>query len=141
LSIRVAVSGTHRHDGPDQRVAGVYVRRVLKQEGRTDATISLVFVGSRMIRRLNRRFLRHDYVTDVLAFPLGDGEELEGEIYVNVDRAKSQAASFGVSPAEEIGRLIIHGTLHLAGYDDGNPRAARRMKEAEDLHVRHWFEK
>jgi rRNA maturation RNase YbeY len=92
-----------------------------------------------LIRSLNRRFLRHDSSTDVLAFPLGDQDVLEGEIYVNLDRARNQAARYRVSFAEELARLIIHGTLHLAGYDDSGTSAARRMKRIEDQYVNHWF--
>ena len=108
---------------------------VLQHESVQSIQLSVVFVGSRFIRRVNRTFLHHDYVTDVIAFPLGDGAQSsgEGEIYVNLDRAKSQAREYGVSFAEETRRLLIHGTLHLLGYDDSGAREKARMTRREDL--------
>jgi len=141
LSIRVIVTNNHRRYRPDRRKAAQYIRDVLKGEGEGKALISVVFVGSSLIRTLNRQFLHHDHVTDVLAFPLGNAEMMEGEIYVNLDRAHSQAALYRVPAAEEVARLIIHGALHLAGYNDTKRAAALRMKKAEDHYVNHWFTK
>jgi rRNA maturation RNase YbeY len=107
---------------------------VLKLEAVRDIELSVVFVGSRFIRRVNKKFLDHDYTTDVIAFPLGEGNgsPLEGELYINLDRAKSQARAYGVTRAEEIRRLLIHGTLHLLGYDDTRPRTRAKMSRRED---------
>jgi probable rRNA maturation factor len=96
-----------------------------------------VFVDDRMSRRLNRRFLGHDRPTDVIAFPLGEESNLEGEIYVNLEKARRQARTYHVSSANETARLIIHGTLHLLGYDDRTRGKARRMKAREDFLVSH----
>lgn len=92
----------------------------------------MVFVGSRRCRRLNRDWLGHDEVTDVISFPLGEAERVEGEVYVNLDRARTQSRAYGVPEREEVARLVAHGVLHLAGYDDRTVREARRMREAED---------
>lgn len=113
------------------------IQNVLKYESVRSFRLSVVFVGSRTIRGINRRFLRHDYVTDVIVFPLGDSKEpgAEAEIYVNLDRAKSQAREYGVTFADEIRRLLIHGTLHLLGYSDASPRQKAKMTRREDLHL------
>lgn len=95
-----------------------------------------MFVGSRKIRGINKLFLQHDYVTDVLAFPLQDGLGFDGELYVNLDRARSQAKQYGVGFTEETRRLLIHGTLHLAGYSDGTGREKARMVEREEHYLR-----
>jgi rRNA maturation RNase YbeY len=110
------------------------IRCVLRHESVPATELSVVFVGSRFIRRVNREFLRHDYITDVIAFPLREGAEspVEGELYINLDRARSQARSFGVSFAEEMRRLLIHGTLHLLGYTDSTPRTRAAMTRRED---------
>jgi probable rRNA maturation factor len=84
-------------------------------------------------------YLNHDFVTDVLSFPLESGRLLEGEIYVNLDRARAQAGEYGVSQANEIARLVIHGTLHLVGFDDTTAQKAKVMKVQEDRHVHYWF--
>lgn len=110
------------------------VRCVLKHESVRSIDLSIIFVGSRFIRQINRRFLRHDYVTDVIAFPLGADQRgiEEGEIYVNLDRARSQAREYGASILQETRRLLIHGTLHLLGYSDSTPRNKRIMSKREE---------
>jgi rRNA maturation RNase YbeY len=117
------------------------VLRVLRKEGRRRARLSVVLAGSRYIKTLNRTYLRHDDVTDVMSFCLESGKNLEGEIYVNIDRARQQARHYKVGVSDEIVRLAAHGTLHLVGYDDGTPREARRMRAREDEHVAYWKRK
>ena len=111
------------------------IQSVLQYESVRSFQVSVVFVGSRFIRRINRRYLHHDYVTDVIAFPLGEGKRnpLEGEIYVNLDRARSQAREYKVPFSEEIRRLLIHGTLHLLGYTDSTSRTKTKMTQRENL--------
>ena len=107
---------------------------VLKLEAVRRFELSVVFVGNRYIRRVNKKFLQHDYTTDVISFPLGeDGSSpLEGELYINLDRARSQAKTYGVTFAEETRRLLIHGALHLLGYKDYTPRTKAVMTRRED---------
>jgi probable rRNA maturation factor len=111
------------------------IQSVLQYESVRSFQVSVVFVGSRFIRRINRRYLQHDYVTDVIAFPLGEGKgsPLEGEMYVNLDRAKSQAREFKVPIAEETRRLLIHGTLHLLGYTDSTSGTKAKMTQRENV--------
>ena len=113
------------------------IQSVLKDESAHSLRLSVVFVGSRTIRAMNRRFLGHDYVTDVLAFPLGEEQEpgAQAELYINLDRAKSQARDYRVTFADETRRLLIHGTLHLLGYSDASPREKTRMTRREDFHL------
>ncbi len=70
-----------------------------------------------------------------MSFPLEERGPVEGEIYVNLDKAARQARTYRVSLANETARLVIHGTLHLLGYDDLRAGPAKRMKQREDLYV------
>jgi rRNA maturation RNase YbeY len=97
--------------------------------------MTIVFVTSRRSRLLNREFLQHDYVTDVISFPLERRPRIEGEIYVNLDRAREQARRYGIGFANEILRLVVHGTLHLLGYDDATARAAKTMSKRQEGYV------
>ncbi len=90
-------------------------------------------MNNRFMRRINRKFLRHNESTDVIAFPLQDGIGLDGELYVNLDRAKDQARGAGVSYREEVLRLLIHGTLHLLGYRDTTKALKMKMTRKEDM--------
>jgi probable rRNA maturation factor len=113
------------------------IQSVLKDESAPSFRLSVVFVGSRTIRTMNRRFLGHDYVTDVIAFPLGEDDEpgAQAEVYVNLDRAKSQAREYGVTFAEETRRLLIHGALHVMGYSDATPGTKAAMTRRENEHL------
>jgi rRNA maturation RNase YbeY len=133
--IDVAVFNAH----PAHRIrrGGVIalVRRVAKGERRRRAAVSVVFVGNRASARMNSRFLGHRGGTDVISFPLGEGRMIEGEVYVNLDRARIQAREYGVGFADEVCRLVVHGTLHLFGYDDRTVALERHMKRREDRYV------
>jgi rRNA maturation RNase YbeY len=137
--IRVQVINGHRRYHMGRRRLAGYARRVLRERRVERADLRIVCIDSRYARTLNRAFLGHDYVTDVISFPLEGGTRLEGEIYVNLDRARSQARDYGISFANEVARLVIHGTLHLLGYDDRRMRDAKRMRTREDAHIQFWF--
>jgi probable rRNA maturation factor len=92
----------------------------------------VLLVGDRAIRRLNRAYLNRDHPTDVLAFPQPrglplPGPHLLGDVVISVDTAARQAKAHGHSLSEELALLLIHGLLHLLGYDDSTPATRRRM--------------
>ncbi len=136
MSAAVTVINAHRrYRIPKKRIAR-YVQRVI---GKKKANITVIFIDSRYSKAINRRYLNHNFTTDVISFALESTPVLEGEIYVNLDRAKMQAREYGVSFSNEAARLVIHGALHLIGYDDTTTRKRRVMKNIEDMHVQHWF--
>lgn len=98
------------------------------------AQIGIIYVDDNEIHRLNKEFLNHDYTTDVITFPL-DEESIEGEIYISVDTAKSQADDYAVSLTNELLRLAIHGTLHLIGYDDASDEDREKMHQLENKYM------
>ncbi|HEX9936267.1 MAG TPA: rRNA maturation RNase YbeY [Longimicrobium sp.] len=101
------------------------VRHVLVEEGVEEAEISVALVGDGEITALNADYLEHEGPTDVISFALHEaGEPPLGDVYVGVDQALRQAADFGATPAEEVLRLAMHGTLHVLGYD--HPEGADR---------------
>jgi len=130
------------NDHPGRRVRHEDVRRtaaaVVRTEGRRHADLRLVFTNDTRMRTLNTRWLGHRRTTDVLTFPFEDrsAEMLEGEIYVNLDQARRQAARERVSERSEISRLVIHGVLHLLGYDDASPSQKKVMSGKEDEYLR-----
>lgn len=104
------------------------VAEVLRGE-RKRAIVSITFVGTAVMRRMNREFKEHDWPTDVLTFPLpGPDGALVGDIYICGAVAARQAAKLKISKREELARLVVHGVLHLLGYD--HPEDARREKAA-----------
>ncbi len=110
-------------------------RKVLEYEkGQSEGVYSIVLADDSTMRALNSRFLHRDRTTDVLSFSMEDREGVMGETYVCVDRAYAQAEEYRVSVEEELGRLVIHGILHLLGYEDGKEPCAAMMKEKEELY-------
>src|SRR5436190_15533644 len=109
------------------------VRMVLDGEGIADAEISLAFVDNPTIHQLNKRYLNHDEPTDVLSFPLSDpsAKKLAGELVIGVEVAQAQAAERGHDIQAELALYVIHGLLHLCGYDDKTDEAARAMRQKE----------
>ncbi len=98
--------------------------------------LSVLLTGDEEIRELNSRFRKKDVPTDVLSFPIDD-EVLLGDVVVSVDTARRQAHSYGVGLAEEAARLLIHGALHLVGYEHVNGgRQAAKMKRKEEETLR-----
>ena len=120
-NIKITVSITDDIAGLPLKKDEVRKLLIIVSEGeKTDVTsLGVIFVGAEHIRDLNSRFLNHDYETDVITFPLHTaGESIEGEIYICAKIAEKQAVNFNVSYREELMRLIVHGMLHLAGYND-----------------------
>ncbi len=107
---------------------------VLKSLELDNREVSILLTDDRGIRGLNRRFRNIDRPTDVLSFPMED-ERLLGDIAISVETAIRQAGDFKVSLEEEMARLVVHGLLHLLGYDHvkGGTQAAKMRAKEEDL--------
>jgi probable rRNA maturation factor len=113
------------------------VRTVLEGEGVGEAEISLAFVDNPTIHRLNRQFLKHDEPTDVLTFPLSEpnSRTLVGELVLGVEVAKAEGESRGHDVQAELILYVIHGLLHLCGYDDKTPDEVFAMRQRERYHL------
>ena len=107
------------------------VKEVLRKEGR-DSRLSIVLVDNSRIKELNKQYFNSDEVTDVISFPLSNNKNsLSGEVIVSVETAVDIAGKRNISVEGEIVLYILHGILHLLGYDDGNEGDARVMHEEE----------
>jgi probable rRNA maturation factor len=129
--VPVAVSNLQRRSRISAGRLRAVAHRTLAALGRADREVHVTVVDDRRIRALNARYLGTRRATDVLAFDLsGPGPSpLWGEVIVSAETAARQARRLGVPLAAELDLLVVHGLLHLAGYDDHEPRHARRMHE------------
>lgn len=124
---------------PNEDLLRAAVRAVLAEAGIARATISLAIVSDEAMHVLNARYLDHDEPTDVLSFVLeNDAEHLEGQLIVSLDTARRVAAEMGWSGDDELLLYVIHGTLHLVGYDDLDPESRRIMRMQERQHLARW---
>jgi len=114
------------------------VERMAAAERMKVDEVSIVLADHATVLDLNRRFLGHDYITDVLSFPLGeeDATGLAGEVYVDLDTAAERHEEFNASFTEEALRYVIHGVLHLMDYADTTEEGRQNMRAKENHYLR-----
>jgi len=108
---------------------------VLKNEGCTVESIVGVYCGNKMMQRINREFLQHDYPTDTITFRYNKGSDIDGEFYISLDVVKENAARFTADFQHELLRVTFHSALHLIGYDDQSPDDRKLMEEKEAFYL------
>lgn len=134
LSIEHAHPSRSLPTAPTERL----IRHVLEAEGATPVHVSVVLADHDTVRHLNVEYLDHDYNTDVLSFSLRtdeDSDEVEGEVYVDLDTAAERHEEFDTSFEREAYRYVVHGVLHLIGYDDATEEGQHAMREREDQYL------
>jgi probable rRNA maturation factor len=128
----IAIAREHPTAAVDEQRLRRAVKSILTDAGIAAGEISIAIVNDARMHELNRRYLNHDYPTDVLSFVLArDGDRLDGQIIVSADYAAREAAPYGWSADDELLLYTIHGALHLVGYDDLSPEAKQEMREQE----------
>jgi probable rRNA maturation factor len=134
IGIKIEISDTQGFLIVDTRKLVALARRVLEGEGTTRASISLVLVDNATIHRLNRQHLGHDWPTDVISYTLSgpDDSELAAEIVISAEMAAATAHTMSVAPADELALYVVHGLLHLCGYDDRSEPDILRMRDREN---------
>ena len=116
------------------------ISRMLRAEG-VSLPVDVIFVDDDFMRKINRKFTRRRKTTDVLSFGMKEGKNMGvdypslGDIYVSLDQAKRQAQEYRISLKEETSRLVIHGLLHLLGYDHKGKKEAEIMKQKEEAYL------
>jgi len=111
------------------------LKLVYKKEGREIPALAVICTHNRFIRTINKNYLAHDSITDVIAFPPDEDGDGEAEIYINLDAARNQAKEYNVTYTQETRRLLIHGALHLFGYDDTTQRKMNMMRKREEYYL------
>jgi probable rRNA maturation factor len=128
------IYNTTKRELPEQMVEKA-VLLVLENEGCTVDSIVGVYCGNKMIQRINREFLGHDYPTDTITFRYNKGSDIDGEFYISLDVIKENAARFTVDFQQELLRVTFHSALHLIGFDDQTPEESELMKEKESFYL------
>jgi len=97
------------------------------------SNLEINFISGEDIHAINKSYLKHDYTTDIITFNYSDShQKIDGEIFISIDDALSNSKKFRVTLSEELVRLVIHGILHLLGYDDQNLTDKKIMKRLEN---------
>lgn len=115
-----------------------WISQVAQSYNRNAHTLNYIFCNDDEILDVNRRFLNHDYYTDIITFDSCMGSLLRGDIFISVDTVRSNAEAVGSSYDREMLRVIIHGILHLCGINDKGPGEREIMEAAEDRALAMW---
>ncbi len=113
-----------------------WLDRVITSENEAYHDVNIVLCTDEFLHQLNLTYLSHDQFTDVLTFDFSEGDHVvSGDIYISLPRVKENAHRFNVSLKDEIHRVIVHGILHLLGYDDKRARDKQQMTRKENLYL------
>jgi len=117
----------------DNTRTSAWVTQIINQERRVLGDLNFIFCSDPHLRQLNLTYLNHDTFTDIITFDNSEAvEQISGDIFISVDRVKENAESLTTNFEQELYRVIIHGVLHLIGYNDKSIEEKTRMREKED---------
>ena len=120
----------------DEELLTRWLLRAAELEDCNVAEVTYIFCSDEYLRQINIQFLDHDYYTDVITFPY-DEQSISGDIFISSERVQENASLAGVSFERELYRVMVHGLLHLTGYDDKSPEDKMRMTLRENFHLAH----
>jgi len=113
-----------------------WIKSVIKKEGCTLISLNYIFCSDEYLKEINVQYLGHNTYTDIVTFNFNSSKgELEGEIYISVDRVRDNSKTFKSDFQSELHRVIIHGVLHLMGFNDKSKREKAVMREKEDTYL------
>jgi probable rRNA maturation factor len=113
----------------------LWLTKAALNEGKTTGEITLIFCSDDHLLNMNRRYLNHDYFTDIITFDYSEEGEISGDLFISIDRVYDNAQDNNVGRADELKRVCVHGVLHLCGFGDKSEAEARLMRLKEDYYL------
>lgn len=111
------------------------IGHLISDEGLEVYLINVILTSDNNLLKINQDYLNHDYLTDVITFDYSEQNKLHAEIYISVDRVLENAATYKTAPLQEFNRIVLHGILHLCGYQDNNEERKQKMTERENHYL------
>ena len=112
-----------------------WLKMVAGSEIRKIGDINVIFCSDNYILDVNMKYLQHDYFTDIITFDYCEGKVLSGDLFIRVDSVRENSIEFGTDFEEELHRVIVHGVLHLIGYDDHTEEDKKVMRQKENYYL------
>ena len=119
----------------DENKLSNWVLSVIKSEGFKEVEINYIFCDDDYLLKLNKEFLNHNTLTDIISFDYSIGKQIHGDIYISIDRVLENSSKFKVEFSEELRRVMIHGILHYCGYKDKSESDKKQMREKENHYL------
>lgn len=124
-----------KFDYKDRRFNNHWLKLVAESEICRLGDINIIFCSDPYILNINIQYLGHDYFTDIITFDYREGNVISGDLFISVDSVKENAVYYGAEFQEELHRVIVHGLLHLLGYDDHTDEEKKVMRAKEDYYL------
>ena len=112
-----------------------WLKLVAESEIRRVGDISIIFCSDNYILEVNQKYLQHDYFTDIITFDYCEGDRLSGDLFISIDTVMENAKEYGTEFTDELNRVMVHGILHLIGYDDSTEEEIAVMRKKEDYYL------
>ena len=119
----------------EKRLTSRWLKFVAESEAKRLGDISVIFCSDNYILDVNIKYLKHDYYTDIITFDYCEGNRLCGDLFISIDSVRENAAFYGTEFADELNRVIVHGVLHLIGYDDHTEEDIAVMRAKENYYL------
>lgn len=119
----------------DRRKTNEWLKLAAESEIRRIGNISIIFCSDNYVLDINQKYLQHDYFTDIITFDYCEGDRLSGDLFISVDSVRENSVEFGTEFKDELSRVIIHGLLHLVGYDDHTEKDIKLMRSKENYYL------
>ena len=114
----------------------IWLERAIKIENKKLTEINYILCNDTFLLKLNKKFLKHNTLTDVISFDMAETDNsINGEIYISIDKVKANASKYKVKIQDELHRVMIHGLLHLVGYNDFTVEEKEIMRKKEDYYL------
>jgi len=118
-----------------------FIEKVIRNEKLVPGDLNFIFTTDKSLRKINKEFLSKDSDTDVIAFNYNICEEVIGEIYISIEGVRENSHNYNVSLRSEVLRVMIHGVLHLCGYNDKKKEEIEIMRKLENKNLNEYFKK
>ncbi|TWP24889.1 rRNA maturation RNase YbeY [Apibacter muscae] len=112
-----------------------WLNKAILMENHVVGNINYIFCSDEQLLEINIKYLDHDYYTDIITFDYKENNRVSGDLYLSTDRIIDNAKLNNISFDEEIIRVLIHGILHIIGYNDKSPNESKLMREKENFYI------
>jgi rRNA maturation RNase YbeY len=116
----------------DETAYSNWLSKVISSEYKHEGDINYVFCDDNYLIEINKQYLHHDTLTDIISFDYSVRNELQGDVFISIERVRENAVDFKVDFEEELRRVLVHGILHFCGYKDKGEKDEKRMRQKEE---------